>query len=207
MKNCCYQVADHVLTTFKKRYLFLLFLLSFFSVSLWAQQTLKGRVTAVDGILSNATIQVKGTSTFTQTDALGNFSISANPGDVLVVTSVGFNSQEITVGAQTTIDVKLSANSAMMTDVVVVGYGTQKRSDVTGSVSSVPKTRLTQLPVTNILHAIEGSVAGVNISQTSSVPGSSAAVLVRGQNSITAGTGPFIVVDGIRQPSANGCSG
>jgi TonB-linked SusC/RagA family outer membrane protein len=169
------------------------------STTLFAQQTIKGKVTSVDGLLNSVTVSVKSTTNSTQTDAKGEYSISAKPNDVLIFTSVGFNPQEIPVNNQTTIDVKMSASSQMMTDVVVVGYGTQKRSDVTGSVSSVSKNRLTQLPVTNLLHAIEGSVAGVNVTQTSSVPGSSATVLVRGQNSIGSGinTGPYIVVDGV----------
>src|SRR3989337_4124095 len=94
-------------------------------------------------------------------------------------------------------ELKLIAINRELGEVIVVGYGTQKKSDVTGSVTSVPKSRLSQLPVTNILHAIEGSVAGVGITQNSSVPGSSANVLVRGVNSISAGTGPFVVLDGI----------
>jgi TonB-linked SusC/RagA family outer membrane protein len=173
------------------------FLCLFVSTALFAQQTIRGKVTSVDGALNNVTVQVKGTTNITQTDANGEYSINAKPNDVLVFTSVGFNPQEITVSNQTTVDVKMSSSSQMMTDVVVVGYGTQKRSDVTGSVSSVPKNRLNQLPVTNVLHAIEGSVAGVNVTTTSSVPGSSSSVLVRGQNSLGANTGPYIVVDGI----------
>lgn len=173
------------------------FLCLFVSTALFAQQTVRGKVTSVDGVLNNVTVSVKGTTNSTQTDAKGEYSINAKPNDVLVFTSVGFNPQEIPVNNQTTIDVKMSSSSQMMTDVVVVGYGTQRRSDVTGSVSSVPKNRLNQLPVTNVLHAIEGSVAGVNVTTSSSVPGSSASVLVRGQNSLGGGTGPYIVVDGI----------
>ncbi|MFL5741925.1 MAG: SusC/RagA family TonB-linked outer membrane protein [Flavisolibacter sp.] len=164
---------------------------------LHAQQTIHGKVSSVDGVLTNVNVQVKGTTNSTQTDAAGAYSISAGANDVLVFTSVGFNTQEIPVNGRTNIDLKMSASSQMMSDVVVVGYGTQRRSDVTGAVSSVPKSRLTELPVTNLLHAIEGSVAGVTVSQTSSVPGSSASVLVRGQNTITAGTGPLIVLDGV----------
>ncbi len=167
------------------------------SFTVFAQQTVRGKVTSVDGVVSNVTVQVKGTTNSTQANASGDYSISANPTDVLIFTSVGFNPQEISVDNRTTIDVRLSASSQMMNDIVVVGYGSQKRSDITGAVGSVPKSRLSQVPVTNVLHAIEGSVAGVTITQTSSVPGSSASVLVRGQNTITAGTGPFIVVDGV----------
>lgn len=173
------------------------FLCLFISTALFAQQTVKGRVTSVDGVLNSVTVTVKGTATSTVTDAKGEYSISAKPNDVLVFTSVGFNAQEIPVNGQNTINVQMSASSQMMTDIVVVGYGTQKRSDVTGSVASVPKNRLSQLPVTNVLHAIEGSVAGLSVTQTSSVPGRSADVLIRGQNSIGANSGPYIVVDGI----------
>lgn len=185
--------------TYKKIKVLFSFLCLFVSTALFAQQTIKGKVTSVDGVLNNVTVTVKGTTNSTQTDAKGEFTISARPNDVLVFTSVGFTPQEITVSNQTTLDVKLSSSSQMMTDVVVVGYGTQRRSDVTGSVSSVPKNRLNQLPVTNVLHAIEGSVAGVNVTTTSSVPGSSASVLVRGQNSMGSGinTGPYLVVDGV----------
>ena len=169
----------------------------FISSALFAQQTIKGKVTSVDGVLNNVTVTVKGTTNSTQTNSSGEYSISAASNDVLIFSSIGFNAQEIPVNGQATIDVKMSASSQLMTDVVVVGYGTQRRSDVTGAVASVSKTRLTELPVTNVLHAIEGSVAGVTVTQTSSVPGSSAAVLIRGQNSIGAGTGPLIVVDGV----------
>jgi TonB-linked SusC/RagA family outer membrane protein len=183
---------------YKKLKVLFSFLCLFVSTALFAQQTIKGTVTSVDGVLNNVTVSVKGTTNSTQTDAKGEYSISAKPNDVLVFTSVGFNPQEIPVNNHTAIDVKMSTSAQMMTDVVVVGYGTQRRSDVTGSVSSVPKNRLNELPVTNVLHAIEGSVAGVNVTTTSSVPGSSASVLVRGQNSIGgASSGPYIVVDGI----------
>jgi len=167
------------------------------SSTLFAQQPIKGKVTSVDGVLNNVTVTVKGTTNSTQTNASGEYSITAASNDVLVFSSVGFNAQEIPVNGQSAIDVKMSSSSQMMTDVVVVGYGTQRRSDVTGAVASVSKTRLSELPVTNVLHAIEGSVAGVTVTQTSSVPGSSAAVLIRGQNSIGAGTGPLLVVDGV----------
>ncbi len=144
-----------------------------------------------------ATVSVKGKAVNAITDNLGSFSIAAQKGDVLLITYVGFKDFEQMVAGTGLVQVKLSALNRQMNEVVVVGYGSKKRSDVTGAVSSVPKSRLTQLPVTNVLHAIEGSVAGVNVNTTSSVPGSSAAVLIRGQNSISANTGPFIVVDGV----------
>jgi TonB-linked SusC/RagA family outer membrane protein len=142
-----------------------------------------------------ATITVKGKKTATLTDATGYFSIQASAGETLEITNVGYESLE--VKAEDATSVKLTATNRSLGEVIVVGYGTKKRSDLTGAIASVPKDRLSKLPVTNILHAIEGSVAGVSVTQTSSVPGSSATVLVRGQNTITAGSGPFIVVDGV----------
>lgn len=191
------RLTDRSGRSYKRLKALLFFSCLFVSTALFAQQTIKGKVTSVEGALNSITVQVKGTTSSTQTDAKGEYSISAQQNDVLVFTAVGFNPQEIPVNNQTTIDVRMSASSQMMTDVVIIGYGTQKRSDITGSVASVPKNRLSQLPVTNVLQAMEGSVAGLNITQTSSVPGSSASVLIRGQNSIGASSGPYIVVDGV----------
>src|SRR5690606_28600998 len=106
-------------------------------------------------------------------------------------------SQEVPVQGRTTIDVTLEADVRELSEVVVVGYGTQKRSDITGSVASVPKERLSNLPVTNVMHAIQGTTAGVMVNQNSSVPGSSGTWQIRGVNSINANTSPFIVLDGV----------
>ena len=177
----------------------LLFLL-LSSLSVFAQgKKVSGTVTDSENgqPLVGATVHVKGKKNSSLTDVQGNFSIEASDGDILEITNVGYKALEINGGFNAGISLKLIATNRQLEEVIVVGYGTQKRSDVTGSVASVPKSRLSQLPVTNVLHAIEGSVAGVNITQTSSVPGSSASVLVRGQNTISAGSGPFIVVDGV----------
>ncbi len=161
--------------------------------------TVKGKVVnSSNQSVVNASVVEKGTNNGTVTNEDGNFTLTVlTEQAVLVISSVGFKTQELSISGRTNITVQLQEVNVQMNEVIVVGYGTQKRSDVTGSVASVPKSRLTELPVTNLLHAIEGSVAGVNVTQTSSVPGSSAAVLIRGQNSIGAGTGPFIVVDGV----------
>lgn len=167
---------------------------------------INGRVTnSRNEILPNVSILEKGTTNGTATKDDGSFTIDVASGNaVLVISSVGFNSQEIGVNNRNTITIVLQENINDLNQVVVVGYGTQKRSDITGAVASVPKSRLSQLPVTNILHAMEGAVAGVTITQTSAVPGTSANVLVRGQNTINAGTGPLIVVDGIPFNKAGG---
>ncbi|MGG9963056.1 TonB-dependent receptor [Ferruginibacter sp. SUN106] len=155
-------------------------------------------VNAANQPMVRVSVVEKGTTNGTTTKEDGSFSLNVSNKDaVLVISYVGFKAQEIALKGRNNFSVILEEDKRAIDEVVVVGYGAKKRSDITGAVSSVPKERLSQLPVTNILHAIEGSVAGVNITQTSSVPGSSAAVLIRGQNSITAGTGPFIVVDGV----------
>lgn len=177
--------------------LFMLFALPLVSVA--QEKTVTGVVTDAENndAVAGATVAVKNKKASVITDALGVFKIKAEAGDVLVITNVGYQALELVVDVNSTMQIKLTAVNRQLNEVIVVGYGTKKRSDVTGSVASVPKGRLEKLPVTNILHAIEGSVAGVNITQFSSVPGSSANVLVRGQNTISAGTGPFIVVDGV----------
>jgi TonB-linked SusC/RagA family outer membrane protein len=148
--------------------------------------------------LPNVTVQEKGTSNGTTTGEHGTFTINVTSENaVLVFSSVGFLDQEIPVKGRHNIDVVLQENAADLNQVIVVGYGTQKKADVTGSVVSVPKARLSELPVTNVYQAMQGAVAGLNITQASSVPGSGATVTVRGLNSINANRTPFIVVDGI----------
>ncbi len=176
-----------------------------FSSALRAQQTaIHGRVVSGDSALSNVTVQVRGTGRAVQSDENGVFTIQAEANATLVFSRVGFRTQEIVLAGRHSLDVSLISSNQQMADVVVVGYGTQKRIDVTGAVSSVPKDRLSELPVTNLFQAVEGSVAGVGVSNTSSVPGATPNVLVRGQNSITANSGPYIVVDGFPLTGTNG---
>ncbi|MCX6218935.1 TonB-dependent receptor [Spirosoma sp.] len=163
--------------------------------------TVTGKVTDEKGdVLPGATVSLKGGSVGANTDADGNYTLripDGTPNPVLVFSFIGYTLQEIAIGNQTVVNVQLKGDAKSLNEVVVVGYGTQKRSDITGSVASVPKTRLSQLPVTNVLQAIQGSVAGVNISQSSSVPGAAPSTTIRGQNSINANSGPYVVVDGI----------
>jgi TonB-linked SusC/RagA family outer membrane protein len=158
-----------------------------------------GKVTGTnEQPLPNVSILEKGTNNGTVTKDDGSFSLNVlNTNAVLVISYVGFTTQEVSISGRSSIAIQLKEDTKELNQVVVVGYGTQKRSDITGSVSSVPKARLSQLPVTNILQAVEGAVAGVTVTQTSSVPGSTPVVLIRGQNSISANSGPYIVVDGL----------
>ncbi|QJD96843.1 TonB-dependent receptor [Mucilaginibacter robiniae] len=171
-----------------------------------ASYTLKGRVLDEKGNpLPGASVKVNGTSQGITADVSGAFTLSLTGPATITVSFVSYVTKTVNVtSANKTIDVTLSENGRQLSDVVVVGYGTQKRSDVTGSVASVPKSRLEQLPVTNVLQAIEGAVAGVNVTTGSSIPGSQPSVGVRGQNSITASSGPFVVVDGIPLTKSGG---
>lgn len=144
-----------------------------------------------------ASVTVKGKNGGVASDNEGNFSIDIASGEKLLVSNVGFKPLELSPGFNSPMNIILVANNQDMNEVIVVGYGTQRRKDVTGSVASVPKSRLSQIPVTNLFTAIEGSVAGVGVVQNSAVPGRTATVQVRGLNSITANSSPLLVVDGI----------
>ena len=158
-----------------------------------------GKVTDETGQgLPGVVVKLKGTNTAVSTDSQGAYTINVpDYNGTLIFSFIGYTSREVAINRQKTINIQLQQENKQLNEVVVVGYGTQKRSDITGSVASVPKARLSELPVTNVLQALEGAVAGVTISTSSSVPGSQPSSIVRGQNSISAGTGPYVVVDGI----------
>jgi len=158
-----------------------------------------GAVTdADDSPLIGVNVEVKGTSTGTITDTDGKYVLQQVPANaVLVFSYVGYLPQEITVGNRSTINVLMKEDTKSLDELVVIGYGTQKRSDITGSVTSVPKDRLRNLPVANFAQAIQGVAAGVNVTQSSSIPGDAASVLVRGPSSVNLNKSPLLVVDGI----------
>jgi TonB-linked SusC/RagA family outer membrane protein len=192
-----FRSPHHLLFSHVKKILAIFSLAAVFSFSAHAQKTITGRVSSGDTALTAVTVELKNSNIGTETDANGRYTISAPANGTLVFSHVGYESQEIPVRDRSTIDVQLKPQASQMNEVVVVGYGTQKKADVTGSIATVPKNRLSELPVTNVLQAVEGAVAGVTVTNTSSVPGSTPAVLIRGQNSLTAASGPYIVVDGI----------
>jgi len=163
------------------------------------QQKITGTITDKNGDpIIGANVVVTGTTIGTVTDISGKYIIDVPQGaKSLTFTFIGMEPQEIKIGTSNQINVTLVEAAVGLDEVIVVGYGTQKKSDITGSVASVSKTRLAQLPVISVMQAIEGSVAGVNVTQTSSVPGSSPQTLIRGVNSINASTSPFIVLDGM----------
>jgi TonB-dependent starch-binding outer membrane protein SusC len=174
-----------------------LFILVFFSSVLYAQQIIKGRVTAGDTAITGATIQVKGNQTATQTDANGNFSINA-PGNVtLLISSIGYGSQEVKVANRTAITIQLQSSAQHMQEVVVIGYGTQKRSDLTGSIATLSSKSFKDQPVLNASSALQGRVAGVAVTNNSGAPGGAVKIRIRGANSVNANNDPLYVVDGV----------
>jgi TonB-linked SusC/RagA family outer membrane protein len=163
--------------------------------------TVTGRVTSVeDGEgLPGVNIIVKGTSLGTVSDVEGNYSLNVpDENAVLVFSSVGFIVEEITVGSQTVIDMALAPDLTSLEEIVVVGYGTMRKSDVTGSVSSVTPKELVDRPVVNLGQALQNKVSGVQvIKQGAGYPGSNPLIRVRGTNSINSNADPLFVVDGI----------
>ncbi|WP_448697509.1 SusC/RagA family TonB-linked outer membrane protein [Mucilaginibacter sp. AW1-3] len=157
--------------------------------------------------LPGASVKIAGSGQGTVTDANGVFKITANSGATLTISFIGFNTVTVKVDKNNPdIIVTLIDNGKQLNEVIVVGYGTQKKSDVTGSVTSVPKARLEELPVTNVMQALEGAVAGVNVTTTSSIPGKdpTASTTIRGRNSISATSAPYVVVDGIPLTKSGG---
>lgn len=148
--------------------------------------------------LPGVNVIVKGTQKGASTDFDGNYSISVATGQTLLFSYVGFKTKEVVVGSANNYNVTLETDSAELDEIVVVGYGSQKKSDITGAVSSVAKERLEMVSNTNVAQAIQGSVAGVTVSNNStSASGGDVSILIRGRNSISANNNPLIVLDGI----------
>ena len=166
--------------------------------SAFAQQTVTGTVTSSSGeTLIGVNILQKGTSTGTITDFDGNYSLTLVEGEsVLVFSYTGFQDTEAAVGNRTTVDVILTEGT-LLDEVVVVGYGKQKKSDLTGSVSSIGAEDIAAVPVSRIDQALQGRAAGVQVTQTSGAPGAGTSIRVRGGNSITGSNEPLWVIDGI----------
>lgn len=163
-----------------------------------AQQTISGRVTSGDSAVANATVRVKNATAAAQTDNNGTFSITATNGATLIISHVSFVAQEVKVTGNT-INIQLQTSAAQsMKEVVVVGYGSQRKSDVTGAVASVDRKRLENLPNTNFAQALQASVPGLSIDQNAGgAEGNNNTIRIRGRNSITAGTSPLIILDGV----------
>lgn len=170
----------------------------FATTFLSAQSVVNGVVNDINSQpIPGANIIVQGTSNGTTTDFDGKFSISASQGDVLVISYVGFETQNITVGNQTQLNIVLIEDAALLEEVVVVGYGTQLKSNVTGAISKVTNETLDQIAVSRVDDALVGQVSGVNIAATEGEAGSAPTIRIRGVGSINGNLDPLIVVDGM----------
>lgn len=170
------------------------------SCHLIAQNTLTG--TVIDGSdnspVIGASVQFKGTNTGVITDINGAFNIKMPAGkNTLVISSVGYKSQEINVAGKKTVRVVLQQDTKVLDEVVVVGYGTMKKSDLSGSTASMGEEKLKGSVITNLDQSFQGRVSGVTSVATSGAPGSSSSIRVRGQSTINAGAEPLYVIDGV----------
>lgn len=171
------------------------------SLSLMAQQR-KITGTILDSkdkfAMIGANIMEKGTSNGTVTDIDGNFSLTVNSSEsVLVISSIGYKTVEVTVGNQTTINLEIDEDSELLDEVVVVGYGTMRKSDLSGASVSVGEDAIKGSVITNLDQALQGRASGVTAVMTSGAPGSSSSIRVRGQATINAGAEPLYVIDGV----------
>ncbi|RQO67350.1 SusC/RagA family TonB-linked outer membrane protein [Pedobacter sp. KBW06] len=177
----------------------LTFLCFLFNYTAFAQNiTVKGTVT--DGgdktTIPAVSVQVKGTTTGAQTDVNGNYSISAPANATLVFTYIGYTTQEVPVNNRTTINIVLASSAQQLDQVVVVGYGTQRKIDVTGSVATVKGEEISKQASVNPVSALQGKVAGVSISNNGA-PGAAPLITIRGTGTVYGNTGVLYVVDGV----------
>lgn len=169
-----------------------------------AQETVTGRVTDVETgeALAGANVVVKGATGGTSTDDDGTYDLQVRSlSDTLVFSFVGYRSREVPINGRTEIDVALQAQALSGEELVVVGYESVQKSDLTGSVSSLPADQLNTGPQVSVDQAIQGRIPGVQVTQTSAEPGGGYSIRIRGTNSITAGNEPLYVVDGLPGPN------
>ena len=168
------------------------------TISLYAQNaTLKGVIVdETDTPLIGATVQVKGTSTGSITDFDGNYTIKANKGAVITFSYIGYKTQEIKFTGQPTVNIKMVPDNQTLDEVVVVGYGTMKRSDLTGSVASIAAKDVEGFKTSSVAGALGGQIAGVQITSTDGTPGAGFSINIRGVGTLTGDSSPLYIVDG-----------
>jgi len=166
------------------------------------EKTVTGKVSDASGPLPGVTVLIKGTKTGSQTDFDGNYSVRANTGAVLQFSFVGMKTVEQTVGASNIMNIVMQEDAQSLEEVVVVGYGTQTRREITGAISTVSGEKIRSMPVQSFDQALSGAAAGVNVSTPNGVLGNQAVIRVRGVSSISLSSYPLIVIDGV--PSWNG---
>jgi TonB-linked SusC/RagA family outer membrane protein len=166
----------------------------------------KGKVLSETGDpLPGVNVLVKGTSKGSVTDSDGQYILdNVTAADILVISFIGYNTEEIVVGGRTTIDIDLTPDVKTLSEVIVVGYGTQRKVETTGAIASIKAEDIIQTPVTNVAQGLQARMAGVQITQNSSAPGGNISVRVRGTNSINGTSEPLYIVDGIQISNGGG---
>ena len=200
MNDCLKKRGTHSLTLLFRdaplQKLFLSFLLFFSSTYAFSQTTISGEVTSADSVLSGVTVQLRGTKATTQTDERGQYHIQAARGGILVFSHVGFATQEVKVGEHSVLNIRLASGSQELNGVVVIGYGTEAKKDLTGSVASVTDEMVKDRPIASLNEGLVGQVPGVDVSLSDATPGGEIDVKIRGIGSIGAGVEPLYVIDG-----------
>jgi TonB-dependent starch-binding outer membrane protein SusC len=200
MKDLFTKIFLHACRKTKGIIPFFMLPLLLFSIAGYSQQTstIKGRITDEGGQpIEGASVIVKGLTNGVSTNYDGDFEISTASNSTLVVSSVAFASKEIKVNGKQFLNISLNRSEKDLGEIVVVGYGTQRKESVTGSVASISGDKIREIPSSNISQALQGRLPGVEISQTSSKPGASMQIRVRGTRSLTASNDPLVVLDGI----------
>ncbi|EON75250.1 TonB-dependent receptor [Lunatimonas lonarensis] len=190
--------VNHYLTGSGKS-LLLAFVAMLLAVGSWAQSAITGVVRSEgdNETIPGVSVLVKGTTRGSVTDLDGRFQVNASPGEVLTVSYIGYTTKEVTVqSGQTSYDISLASSMSDLSEVIVVGYGSQLKKEITGAVQSVSGSDLLDMPVSQIGQKLQGRLAGVQINQTTGRPGRGMSVRIRGQLSVSAGSEPLYVVDG-----------
>ncbi|PKB18273.1 TonB-dependent receptor [Flavobacterium sp. 5] len=193
-------MTNYFVASKSKHFKCFVFLILMFVVSLQssAQTTVTGIISDMHGPVPGANVNLKGSNSGVSTDYDGKYSINNVPSNgVLVFSFLGYKNKEVSVSGRNTINVVLEEESNSLKEIVVIGYGAQRKEAVTGSVSSIRGADIREVPSANVTQALQGRLAGVQISQTSTKPGSTMQIRVRGTRSLTAGNDPLVVLDGI----------
>lgn len=189
----------------KLKFKLTLMLVMLVNVCFYAQSsyTLSGVVTSKsdNSTLPGVTIRILNTTKGVQTDFDGNYSLKVQAGEILEFSYLGYGTKKVTITNQKTLNVTLSESANVLDEIVIVGYGTQKKSHLTGAISKVKNETLGQIAVARVDDALVGQVSGVNIQATEGEAGSDPTIRIRGTGSITGNSGPLIVVDGVVVPS------
>lgn len=165
-----------------------------------AASKLTGTITDENGAgMPGVTVAKKGTSSGANSDVNGKYSIDVNPGDVLVFSFVGYKSQEVKITNQSVLNIQLAVDTKSLEEIVVTGYGNQKKKDFLGSSSSIKSATIQEMPVVSVESAMQGRMTGVQVQQSSGQPGAGISIRVRGVTSIAGGNEPLFVIDGVPQ--------